>query len=189
MRYQKGRRASYEVYAILTERVATLMDPIPCDDPTLLEALCTFADELAQLPDPRGVRYPLVVLLGTLLVALAGGSPPPGLSRVSGRQKGEDSHPFAGGCPAGGRSRRTESLGAACSRRTSPKRPRDRAAWRRSDRLRPGRGLTVPEIRRLWQCLLLPLVTDMAQAWSYWYRHHQWVALHCHYRRQQATTL
>ena len=35
------------------------------------------ADALAQLPDPRdprGVRYPLAVLLGTLLVALAGGA-------------------------------------------------------------------------------------------------------------------
>ena len=48
--------------------------PIPCDDPALLEALCAFADEPAQLPDPhdpRGVRYPLAVLLDTLLVALA----------------------------------------------------------------------------------------------------------------------
>ena len=51
--------------------------PIPCTDPALLEALCAFADELARLPDPRdprGVRYPLAVLLGTLLVALAGGA-------------------------------------------------------------------------------------------------------------------
>ena len=56
---------------------------------------------------------------------------------------------------------------------------------------RPGRGLTVPEIRRLWRRLVLPVVTDLEQvlAWSYWHRYHQWVALHCHYRRQQATTL
>ena len=49
----------------------------PFTNPTLLETLCAFADELAQLPDPRdphGVRYPLAVLLGTLLVALAGGA-------------------------------------------------------------------------------------------------------------------
>ena len=58
------------------------MHPIPCPplpfiDPALRKALCAFADELAQLPDPRdprGVRYPLAVLLGTLLVALAGGA-------------------------------------------------------------------------------------------------------------------
>ncbi|MCY3660399.1 MAG: ISAs1 family transposase [Caldilineaceae bacterium] len=40
-------------------------------------ALCAFADQLATLPDPRdrrGVRYPQAVLLGTLLVALAGGA-------------------------------------------------------------------------------------------------------------------
>lgn len=46
-------------------------------DDTLLEAMYAFADELAQLPDPRaprGVRYPLAVLLGTLLVVLAGGA-------------------------------------------------------------------------------------------------------------------
>ena len=56
---------------------------------------------------------------------------------------------------------------------------------------RPGRGLTVPEIRRLWRRLLQPVVADLEQvlAWSHWRRCHQWVALHCHYRRQQATTL
>lgn len=40
-------------------------------------ALCAFADPLALLPDPRdrrGVRDPQAVLLGTLLVALAGGA-------------------------------------------------------------------------------------------------------------------
>ena len=55
------------------------MHPIPCPplpliDPALLKALCAFADTLAHLPDPRGVRYPLAVLLGTLPVALAGGA-------------------------------------------------------------------------------------------------------------------
>ncbi len=58
------------------------MDPIPCPplpviDPALRESLCAFADALSHLPDPRdprGVRYPLAVLLGTLLVALAGGA-------------------------------------------------------------------------------------------------------------------
>ena len=56
---------------------------------------------------------------------------------------------------------------------------------------RPGRGLTVPEIRRLWRRLLLPVVADLEQvlAWSHWHRCHQWVALHYHYRRQQASTL
>ena len=50
---------------------------VACQDPKLLEALCAFADQLATLPDPRdrrGVRYPQAVLLGTLLVALAGGA-------------------------------------------------------------------------------------------------------------------
>ena len=50
---------------------------VACQDPKLLEALCAFADRLATLPDPRdrrGVRYPQAVLLGTLLVALAGGA-------------------------------------------------------------------------------------------------------------------
>ena len=50
---------------------------VACQDPKLLEALCAFADQLAPLPDPRdprGVRYPQAVLLGTLLVALAGGA-------------------------------------------------------------------------------------------------------------------
>ncbi len=81
-RNKKGRRASYGVWRILTEHGAALMDPIPCHpvpftNPALREALCAFADELARLPDPRdprGVRYPLAVLLGTLLVALAGGA-------------------------------------------------------------------------------------------------------------------
>ena len=58
------------------------MHPIPCPplpviDPALREALCAFAEALSHLPDPRdprGVRYPLAVLLGTLLVALAGGA-------------------------------------------------------------------------------------------------------------------
>ena len=53
---------------------STLSPPI---DPALLKALCAFADELSHLPDPRdprGVRYSLAVLLGTLLVALAGGA-------------------------------------------------------------------------------------------------------------------
>jgi len=47
----------------------------------------------------------------------------------------------------------------------------------------------VPEIRRLWRRLLRSVVTDAEQvlAWSHWRRYHQWVALHCHYRRQQAT--
>ncbi len=51
--------------------------PLPGIDPALQEALCAFADALADLPDPRdprGVRYPRAVLLGTLLVALAGGA-------------------------------------------------------------------------------------------------------------------
>ena len=56
------------------------MHPIPCHplphiDPAQLKALCAFAAEMSQLPDPRdprSVRYPLAVLLGTLLVALAG---------------------------------------------------------------------------------------------------------------------
>ena len=50
---------------------------VACQDPKLLEVLCAFADRLALLPDPRdrrGVRYPQAVLLGTLLVALAGGA-------------------------------------------------------------------------------------------------------------------
>ena len=50
---------------------------VACHDPALLKALCAFADQLAQLSDPRdrrGVRYPLPVLLATLLVALAGGA-------------------------------------------------------------------------------------------------------------------
>ena len=79
MRNKTGRRASYGVYVILTERIAALMHPIPYPplpdiDPALLKALCAFADELSHLPDPRGVRDPLAVLLGTLLVALAGGA-------------------------------------------------------------------------------------------------------------------
>ena len=43
----------------------------------LLEALCTFADHLVTLSDPRdprGVRHALPGLLATLLVALAGGA-------------------------------------------------------------------------------------------------------------------
>ena len=50
---------------------------VACQDPKLLEVLCAFADRLALLPDPRDrrrVRYPQAVLLGTLLVALAGGA-------------------------------------------------------------------------------------------------------------------
>ena len=49
----------------------------------------------------------------------------------------------------------------------------------------------MPEIRRLWRRLLLPVAADFEQvlAWSHWCRCHPWVALHCHYRRQQATTL
>ncbi len=50
---------------------------VACHDPELLQALCTFADQLAPLSDPRdprGVRHALPVLLGTLLVALAGGA-------------------------------------------------------------------------------------------------------------------
>ena len=44
---------------------------------------------------------------------------------------------------------------------------------------RPGRGLTMPEIRWLWRHLLRPVVMDMQQvlAWSHWRR------------RQQVTTL
>ena len=44
----------------------------------------------------------------------------------------------------------------------------------------------MPEIRRLWRCLLLPVVADLEQVltWSHWHRCQQWVALHCHYRRQ-----
>ncbi len=51
--------------------------------------------------------------------------------------------------------------------------------------------MTVPASRRLWRHLLLPVATDMAQAlaWSHRRRRQPWVALHCHYRRQQATTL
>ena len=51
--------------------------PLPSIDPALLKVLCAFADALSHLPDPRdprGVRYPLAVLLGTLLVALTGGA-------------------------------------------------------------------------------------------------------------------
>ena len=50
---------------------------VACPNPELLAALCAFADRLQSLPDPRdrrGVRHPLPVLLGTLLVALAGGA-------------------------------------------------------------------------------------------------------------------
>ena len=50
---------------------------VACHDPELLQALCAFADQLAPLSDPRdprGVRHALPVLLGTLLVALAGGA-------------------------------------------------------------------------------------------------------------------
>ena len=50
---------------------------VACHDPELLQALCTFADQLAPLSDPRdprGVRHALPVLLATLLVALAGGA-------------------------------------------------------------------------------------------------------------------
>ena len=52
------------------------MHPIAFTAPALLKALCIFADARDHLPDPRdprGVRYPLAVLLGTLLVAVAGG--------------------------------------------------------------------------------------------------------------------
>ncbi len=51
--------------------------PLPGIDPALLKALFAIADALSHLPDPRdprGVRDPLAVLLGTLLVALAGGA-------------------------------------------------------------------------------------------------------------------
>ena len=50
---------------------------VACPDPELLAALRAFAELLATLPeprDPRGMRHPLPVLLGTLLVALAGGA-------------------------------------------------------------------------------------------------------------------
>ena len=50
---------------------------VACPDPELLAALRAFADLLATLTDPRdprGVRHDLCVLLGTLLVALAGGA-------------------------------------------------------------------------------------------------------------------
>ena len=47
---------------------------VACPDPELLAALRAFAALLATLPDPRGVRHPLPVLLGTLLVALDGGA-------------------------------------------------------------------------------------------------------------------
>ena len=50
---------------------------VACPDPELLAALRAFAALLATLPDPRdprGVRHALPVLLGTLLVALAGGA-------------------------------------------------------------------------------------------------------------------
>ena len=50
---------------------------VACPDPELLAALRAFAALLATLPeprDPRGMRHPLPVLLGTLLVALAGGA-------------------------------------------------------------------------------------------------------------------
>ena len=50
---------------------------VACPDPARLAALCAFADRLQSLPDPRdrrGVRHPLPVRLGTLLVALAGGA-------------------------------------------------------------------------------------------------------------------
>lgn len=54
---------------------------------------------------------------------------------------------------------------------------------------RQGRGLTGPEIQRLWWRLLLPVVTDIEQAvWSYWRRYHQW-GLHYRYQRQQASNL
>ena len=46
----------------------------------------------------------------------------------------------------------------------------------------------MPEIRRLWLRLLRPVAADLEQvlAWSHWRRHHQWVALHCHYRAERA---
>ena len=36
---------------------------IPFTGPALLKALCTFANALADLPGPRGVRYPRPLLL------------------------------------------------------------------------------------------------------------------------------
>ena len=54
---------------ILTVPTATPMDYIiACPNRELLAALCAFADHLATLPAPRGVRQ------ATLLVALAGGA-------------------------------------------------------------------------------------------------------------------
>ena len=53
------------------------MSPSPRHQPRLPEGPVRLANALSQLPDPRdprGVRYPLAVLLGTLLVALAGGA-------------------------------------------------------------------------------------------------------------------
>ena len=50
---------------------------VACPASELLAALRAFADRLQSLPDPRdrrGVRHPLPVLLGTLLVALADGT-------------------------------------------------------------------------------------------------------------------
>ena len=75
---KEGRRASCGVSYILTVPTATPMHHIvACPDPELLAALRALAALLATLPDPRdprGVRHDLCVLLGTLLVALAGGA-------------------------------------------------------------------------------------------------------------------
>jgi hypothetical protein len=48
--------------------------------------------------------------------------------------------------------------------------------------------MTVPEVRRLlWQLLRPPPVNDAhVWAWSWWRRHHQAVATHCHYNRRLA---
>ena len=45
----------------------------------------------------------------------------------------------------------------------TPKSPRGQQAGSIPTDPRPSRGLTVPEIRRLWRHLLLPLVADLEQ--------------------------
>ncbi len=47
--------------------------------------------------------------------------------------------------------------------------------------------MTVPEVRRLlWQLLRPPPVDDaFVWAWSRWRRHHQAVAMRCHYYRRR----
>ena len=53
---------------------------------------------------------------------------------------------------------------------------------------RPGRGLSLPEIRRLlW--LRVPAPARAILAWADWRRRHQWLAQGCHARRQHLKLL